>query len=329
MSKFKVVATSTTFGVVNKEPLAKLIEAGCEVVLNERGRPYTEEELIEIASDADAVIVGNDHITENVIKQLPNVKLYAKHGVGYDKIDVKAADEHGVYVTNVPGSNSNEVADLVFAFIGNLARHINIGNKEVREGIWNKRRGISMHKKTIGIIGTGHIGQLVIKRANGFDMNVLGYDMFESDEAKSLGLKYVSLDELLKESDFITLHLPSTPETKHIIDKEAFSKMKDNVLLINTAREDLVNLDDLNEALSNHEIGGFATDAYSTEPAEYKPYFDHENVLLTPHIGATTVDANLNMGLGAVESILAIKEGKKPRQEYIRNNVNFKTTESV
>lgn len=323
MNKFKVVTTSTTFGIVNKEPFEKLIDAGCEVILNELGRPYTEEELIEIADDADAVIVGNDHITKRVIEALPNVKLYAKHGVGYDKIDVDAADEQGVYVTNVPGSNSNEVADLVFAFIGNLARHINIGNKEVREGIWNKRRGISMYKKTIGIIGTGHIGRLVIKRANGYDMNVLGYDMYESNEARKLGLKYVNLDELLQKSDFITLHLPSTPETKHIIDKETFSKMKDNVLLVNTAREDLVNLDDLNEALSNKAIGGFATDAYSTEPAEYKPYFDHENVLLTPHIGATTLDANLNMGLGAVESILAIKNNQKPPAKYIRNTIKF------
>lgn len=323
MSGFKVVATSVTFGKVNEEPYRKLIEAGCEVILNELGRPYTEEELIEITQDCDVIIVGNDKISKKVIDNLEKAKLIAKHGVGIEKIDIAAADAKGIYVTNVPGSNSNEVADLVFAFIGNLARHINIGNAEVREGVWNKRRGVSLYKKTIGIIGTGNIGRLVAKRAKGYDMRILGYDLYPSQEAIELGLEYVDLETIYREADFITLHLPSTPETNQLLNKEAFSKMKPSVLIINSAREGLVDLDDLNDALVSKQIGGFASDAYSTEPAEYKPYFDHENVLLTPHIGATTLDANLNMGLGAVESVLAIKDGSKPPKKYIRNGIEF------
>lgn len=319
MSAFKIVATSVTFGKVNQEPYDRLIEAGCEVILNELGRPYTEEELIDITKNCDAIIVGNDKINRNVIEHLNKAKIIAKHGVGIEKIDIDAADEKGIFVTNVPGSNSNEVADLVFAFIGNLARHINAGNAEVREGIWNKRRGISLYKKTIGIVGTGNIGRLVAKRALGYDMRILGYDLYPSQEAIDMGVEYVDLDTIYREADFITLHLPSTPETDRLLNAEAFNKMKPSVLIVNSAREGLVDLDDLNEALTTQQIGGFATDAYSTEPAQYKPYFDHPNVLLTPHIGATTLDANLNMGLGAIESVLAIKDGKIPPKQYIRN----------
>lgn len=321
MSKFKVVTTSVTFGKINKEPYQRLIDAGCEVITNNLGRPYTHEEIIAVAKDADAIIVGTDHIPEFVVKELDNVKIIAKHGVGFDSIDLDYTKKHGVFVTNVPGSNSNEVADLVFGLLISLARNICLGNKEVRDGVWNKRSGISLYKKTLGVVGTGNIGISVIRRALGFGMNIIAYDLNQSKEALELGVKYVDLDTLLTESDFITLHLPNTPETERMIDKKAMEKMKDDVLLINTAREQLVNLDDLNDALANKVIRGYATDVYADEPTPFLPYFNHENVVVSPHIGATTKDANLVMGYGAVDCVLAVKDGNRPPEHCIRNGI--------
>lgn len=321
MSKFKVVTTSVTFGKINKEPYQRLIDAGCEVITNNLGRPYTHEEIVAVGKDADAIIVGTDHVPESVVRELENVKIIAKHGVGFDPIDLEYTKERGIFVTNVPGSNSNEVADLVFGFIISLARNICLGNKEVRDGLWNKRSGISLYKKTLGVVGTGNIGLSVIRRAVGFNMNIIAYDLNQNKEALELGVKYVDLDTLLTESDFITLHLPNTPETEGIIDKKAMKQMKDEVLLINTAREQLVNLDDLNDALANKVIRGYATDVYADEPTPYLPYFDNENVVLSPHIGATTKDANLVMGQGAVDCVLAVKEGKRPPEQCIRNGI--------
>lgn len=321
MTTFKVVTTSVTFGKINQQPYQRLIDAGCEVVANNLGRPYHQEEIIAVAKDADALIVGTDHVPESVIKKLESVKIIAKHGVGFDSIDLKAAKERGIFVTNVPGSNSNEVADLAFAFILALARNICLGNREVREGNWNKRSGISLYQKSLGVIGTGNIGRAVMKRAKGFDMTVLAYDVVQNKETKELGARYVSFDTLLKESDFITLHVPNTPETKGFINKVQLEKMKKDCLLINTARSQLINYADLNEALANKTIRGYATDVFADEPTPYLPVFDHENVVISPHIGATTKDANLVMGQGAVDCVLSVKDGKRPPEYCIRNGM--------
>lgn len=322
MTKFKVVATTVTFGKFNDAPIERLIEAGCEVTTNKKGRPFTKEEIIEESNGADALIVGTDKVTREVINHLDDsVKIIAKHGVGFDSIDLEAAKEKNIFVTNAPGANSNEVADLAIGFLLSLARNIPIGNKEVREGIWNKIVGISMKGKTIGVIGTGAIGSKVIKRTIGFDMEILAYDLIDNPEAINLGAEYVDKETLLKNSDFITLHLPNTPETHHFISKDELNIMKDNVLIVNTARAGLVDYGALNDALANGKVRGYATDDFEEEPTPYLDIFDYDNVIITPHIGATTIDANLIMGNKAVDCVLAVKDGKRPPEENIRNGM--------
>lgn len=322
MKKFKVVATTVTFGKFNDAPVERLIEAGCEVTTNKKGRPFTEKEIIEESKGADALIVGTDKVTKNVINNLDNsIKIIAKHGVGFDSIDLDAAKERNIFVTNVPGANSNEVADLAIGFLISLARNIPIGNKELREGIWNKKAGISMKGKTIGVVGTGAIGLEVIERTTGFDMKVLAYDLVENPEVISLGGEYVDKETLLRTSDFITLHLPNTPETRHFIGEKEIELMKDNVLIVNTARAGLVDYTALNKALTEGIVRGYATDDYEEEPTPYLDIFDHENVIISPHIGATTIDANLIMGNGAVDCVLAVKDGHRPPEDNIRNGL--------
>ncbi|GMA08451.1 2-hydroxyacid dehydrogenase [Tetragenococcus halophilus subsp. flandriensis] len=322
MNKFKVVATTVTFGKFNNAPVERLIKAGCEVTTNKKGRPFTEKEIIQESKGADALIVGTDKITNNVINNLDNsVKIIAKHGVGFDSIDLESARKRNIFVTNVPGANSNEVADLAIGFLISLARNIPIGNKEVREGIWNKRAGISMKNKTIGVIGTGAIGSEVIKRTIGFGMKVLAYDLVENSEVVELGAEYVDKETLLKDSDFITLHVPDTSETHHFIGKNELELMKENALIVNSARAGLVDYTALDKALTEGRIMGYATDDFEQEPTPYLNIFEHENVVVTPHIGATTIDANLTMGNGAVDCVLAIKNDKRPPEKNIRNGM--------
>jgi len=322
MNNFKVVATTVTFGKFNDAPIERLREAGCEIITNKKGRPFTEEEIIQESKGADALVVGTDKVTSDVISKLDDsIKIIAKHGVGFDSIDLEAAKKRGIFVTNVPGANSNEVADLAIGFLIALARNIPIGNKEVREGIWNKRAGISMKGKTIGVVGTGAIGTEVIKRTTGFEMKVLAYDLIENPEVISLGAEYVDKETLLKDSDFITLHVPDSSETHHFIGKNELEMVKDNALIINAARAGLVDYSALDKALKEKKIRGYATDDYEEEPTPYLDIFKHDNVIASPHIGATTIDANLTMGNGAVDCVLAVKNGQRPPEKNIRNGM--------
>ncbi|WP_018963685.1 phosphoglycerate dehydrogenase [Coprothermobacter platensis] len=312
MAKWKVVATAVTFGRINKEPLERLQKAGCEVLLNPYGRPLTEDEMIKLASDADAIIVGNDKVTRHIMENCKNLKLIAKHGVGTDGIDINAAKTLGITVTNAPATNNEEVADLTFGLMIALARGICKANTDTKNGKWIKPTGVSLYQKTIGIVGVGAIGRAVSKRATGFSMNILGYDTMENEEAKRLGLKFVPLDTLLQQSDFITLHLPLTNDTRNLLNKDRFQQIKKGAILINTARSQLLDMDALYKALTDGTLRGYGTDVYDFEPPEHLPFFDLENVILTPHIGGTTLESNLRMGNTAVDNVLAVLNGQIP-----------------
>ena len=312
MAKWKVVATAVTFGKINKEPVERLRKADCEVILNPYGRPLTEDEMIDLAKDADAIIVGNDKVTKRIMENCKKLKIVAKHGVGVDGIDVQAAKELGITVTNAPATNNEEVADLAFGFMLVLARGICKANMDTKNGKWIKPVGISLHGKTIGIVGVGAIGTAVARRARGFSMNILGYDVKENEEAKEVGTEFVALDTLLKESDFISLHLPLNEGTRNLLSKEKFQIIKKGAILVNTARSQLVDTEALYQALTDGTLRGYGTDVYDFEPPEHLPFFDLENVVLTPHIGGTTIESNLRMGNTAVDNVLAVLQGQTP-----------------
>lgn len=304
-----VASCAVTFGIFNKVPVERLEDAGCEVRLNPYGRPLTPAEIVEHAKDADVIILGNDRLDSATIGKLPNLKLVVRHGAGLDNIDFSELGKRDITVANTPGANKEETADLTFALILDLARMVTQNINQLKGGVWNKIPGRTLYGKTIGIIGVGAIGMAVASRAMGFGMDILGNDIIQRDEAARFGLLYTSLNELLSASDVVTIHAPLTSATKNLIGARELKRMKPGALLINTARAGVVREAALEKALMSGHLGGYAVDVYAKEPPDPTSYMSLPNVLTTPHIGSSTMEANLRMGDMAVDNILAFMNG--------------------
>lgn len=304
-----VASCAVTFGIFNKVPVERLEDAGCEVRLNPYGRPLTPAEIVEHAKDADVIILGNDRLDSATIGKLPNLKLVVRHGAGLDNIDFSELGKRDITVANTPGANKEETADLTFALILDLARMVTQSINQLKGGVWNKIPGRTLYGKTIGIIGVGAIGMAVASRAMGFGMDILGNDIVQRDEAARFGLLYTSLNELLSASDVVTIHAPLTSATKNLIGARELKRMKPGALLINTARAGVVREAALEKALMSGHLGGYAVDVYAKEPPDPTSYTSLPNVLTTPHIGSSTMEANLRMGDMAVDNILAFMNG--------------------
>lgn len=309
---FKVTSCSATFGVFTKEPLERLEAAGCEVWVNPTGRVLTKAEILRFAYDADAVIVGNDDFNADVIRRLPNLKLIARHGSGVNNIAFSEALRRGIVVTNTPGANAEETADLTFGLILDLERHISQMNYELKGDEWRKRPGHSLYGKTIGIIGVGQIGQAVARRAMGFGLDILGNDINPDESAAKTGLIFTSLNDLLKRSDIVTIHTPLTQATENLIGAKELRMMKDNAILVNTSRDGIIRHAALTKALTEGRLYGYASDVHEGEPPKHSSLFDMPNVLVTPHAGSATYEANYRMGMAVADNIIAFKDGATP-----------------
>ena len=309
---FKVASCAATFGVFTRDAVTRLESAGCEVKINPHGRVLTKAEIVDFAYDADAVIVGNDDFSAAVIDGLPNLRLIARHGSGVNNIDYSAAVKRGIVVTNTPGVNAEETADLTFGLILDLERHITLMNNELKGDAWKKRAGHSLHDKTIGIIGVGAIGRAVARRAMGFGMDILGNDIHPSEEATRLGLIYTSLNDLLRRSDIVTIHTPLTSATKNLIGAKELRMMKPEAILVNTARDGIIRHSALEKTLLSGQLYGYAADVHDGEPPKRSPIFDLPNVLVTPHAGSATYESNLRMGMAVADNIIAFKDGVTP-----------------
>lgn len=309
---FKVTSCSATFGVFTKEPLERLEAAGCEVWVNPTGRVLTKAEILRLAYDADAVIVGNDDFNADVIRRLPNLKLIARHGSGVNNIAFSEALRRGIVVTNTPGANAEETADLTFGLILDLERHISQMNYELKGDEWRKRPGHSLYGKTIGIIGVGQIGQAVARRAMGFGLDILGNDINPDESAAKTGLIFTSLNDLLRRSDIVTIHTPLTQATENLIGAKELRMMKDNAILINTSRDGIIRHAALTKALTEGRLYGYASDVHEGEPPKHSSLFDMPNVLVTPHAGSATYEANYRMGMAVADNIIAFKDGATP-----------------
>ena len=310
---FVVASCAATFGIFDTSALARLEAAGCTVRVNPYGRPLTSDEIVDYAHDCDAIVLGNDYLDAATIDRLPNLKLIARHGAGFDGIDFAEAMRRGITITNTPGANREETADLTFALILDLARMITQTVTQLKSGVWNKIPGRSLYGKTIGIIGVGAIGMSVAARAMGFGMDILGYDIVRRDEASHYGLLYTSLDELLEKSDVVTIHAPLTSATRNLLGAREFRRMKEGALLINTARAGhRARVRPRARADSRVSLGGYAVDVYEHEPPTLPKFFELPNVLTTPHIGSATLEANRRMGDVVADNIIAFKDGKEP-----------------
>jgi len=265
------------------------------------------EELKAIIHKYDGLAIrSSTTVTAELLEAATNLKVIGRAGIGTDNIDKAAATEKGVIVMNTPFGNSTTTAEHTLSMMMALARSIPQANASTHAGKWEKSKfmGVELYNKTLGVIGCGNIGAIVIDRALGMKMKVIGFDPFLTDErAIEMGIEKVELDVLYKRSDFITLHVPKTDKTANMINKDAFTKMKDGVRIMNVARGGLINEDDLLVALNSGKVAGAALDVFSEEPANKNVLFGHENVICTPHLGASTIEAQDNVAIQVAEQL--------------------------
>ena len=289
--------------------------------------PWVEPERWEReVSQVDAVISRKGKVTrEHMEKSRGRLKIVARTGVGVDpsRVDLDAAQEHRVWVTNMPGSNSVSVAELVFGQMIALVRHIIEANRAVKENRWEdylQFLGTELANKTIGIIGMGNIGTRVAIRARAFEMSFLVYDPYiPESHVTALGGRWVGLNDLLSESDFVTIHCPLTHETKRMIGEKHLSLMKTSAYLINMARGGIVDEDALYRVLSQKRIAGAALDVMENEPpGKNHPLFQLNNAIFTPHLGAVTREASKRAEWGAAEEVVRVLEGKSPKNPAVQ-----------
>ncbi len=309
----KVLVTARSFASSNE---AKSLLEGQKysITWNPYGRPLNEQELVALIPGMDALITGTDEVTDKVIAAgMPTLKVIGKYGVGYDNIDVTAAKQQGVQVTFTPGVLTKAVAELAMGLLLAAARNIAAMDLLVRQGKWERITGTELSGKTMGIVGTGNIGKEVAKRAAAFDMNVIAYDVFPNNEfAAQYGIRYVSLSELFKEADFISLHTPSMPETVGMIDMKCLQSMKNTAVLINTARGDLIVGEHLIKALQEGIIAGAGLDTFALEPLRDERFFKLSNVVLSPHAGSNTRETVARMSIMVATDVIAVLTGNLP-----------------
>ncbi|MEM2144427.1 MAG: D-glycerate dehydrogenase [Candidatus Jordarchaeaceae archaeon] len=290
-------------------------EAQVEVHLGDS--PCPKDKIMEQVKKVHGLVTMlNDRIDSEIINQGENLIVISNVAVGYDNIDVEAATKKGVYVTNTPGVLDDATADLAFALLLSIARRIPEADSFVRSGFWkgwdpHLLLGSDLRDKTLGIIGLGRIGTEVARRAKGFKMNVIYYQRQRATEKeRSMGVKYASLDELLSTSDYISIHVPLTNETRGMIGRNEINKMKKTAYLINTSRGPVVDEEALYEALKEERIRGAALDVFLKEPIDPEnPLLKLKNVVVTPHIGSATIETRTRMAILAAENtIKAIKK---------------------
>ncbi|TDQ81540.1 D-3-phosphoglycerate dehydrogenase [Dongia mobilis] len=282
-------------------------------IFQERGIDVTEKiglkpkELAAIIGDFDGLAVRSaSKVTADVLAAAAKLKVVGRAGIGVDNIDVKAATARGICVMNTPFGNNITTAEHSVAMMMALARHIPEANSSTHQGKWEKSRfvGVELYAKTLGLVGCGNIGSIVADRAQGLKMKVIAYDPFLSPErALDLGVEKVDLDALLARADFISLHTPLTDQTRNLIDAAALAKCRDGVRIINCARGGLVVEADLKAALDSGKVAGAALDVFPVEPATENILFGHPNVVCTPHLGASSTEAQLNVAIQVAEQM--------------------------
>lgn len=301
---------------------AQLEALGAPFLHNRSDESWRQEELIEKAQGATAVIcLLSDQMDGDVMDRLPDLRLIANVAVGYDNVDVDAASQRGILVTNTPDVLTETTADLAFALLLAIARRIPESDAYMRAGnyqrfeLFPEMLGVDVYGKTLGIVGLGRIGTAVAKRgAHGFDMPILysGRSRYPEKEAQLNG-RYVSFDELLAQSDFISINVSLNDETRHLFDKAAFQKMKPTACLVNTARGPVVKESDLLWALREEEIRGAALDVFEFEPEMVAGLAEiHDRLVVAPHIGSATIETRQKMAQIAVDNVAAILRGKRP-----------------
>jgi D-3-phosphoglycerate dehydrogenase len=309
----KILVTPASFKPDTVGPaMDRLRSFAGTLVFNPEKRPLTEDELIPLLDGCDGCVAGLDSFSRKVIESTKILKVISRYGTGVDNVDVAAAREKNIMVCNTPGVNAQAVADLTFGFMLSLVRRLPLLDRTTREGQWDRSIGAELYQKTIGILGLGYVGKAVARRAAGFSMRILACSPdIDQEYARANGITPVSFNELVSESDFLSLHLPLKAETQHIISADVMRKMKKGALLINTARGGLLDEAAAYDLLKSGHLGGLALDVYETEPPRNSPLFTLNNVIFTPHTAAHTAEATAAMASLSVQNLIDVLSGKQ------------------
>lgn len=315
---------------INEKGIENLKEVADVVV----DTSITPEELLNTISEYHGIVVrSRTKVTREVIEKAANLQIIARAGVGVDNIDLDAATEKGIMVVNSPESTSITVAEHTMGLLLTLARKLSIADKSVKEGKWEKKKfmGVELRNKTLGVIGMGRIGSQVVNRCKAFEMDVLTYDPYLPEEvANQMCVTLTDLETVLKNADFITIHVPLTPETKHLISTKEFEMMKEDAFITNCARGGIIDEEALYEALVNNKIGGAALDVYEDEPpAEDSKLFELENIVLTPHIAASTKEAQRDAAIIVADEIIELFQGGTPQNVLNMPRIDKNTYQEI
>jgi D-3-phosphoglycerate dehydrogenase len=310
----RLLVTPTSYGKNDGRLKTELEAVVGEVIYNPTGKPLSSDEVAELLPGIDGYIAGLDGIDAHALLQADRLKVIARYGVGVDNVDLDAAKEKGIVVTNTPGANSVSVAELALGLMLALARQIPEAVEAVHQGKWPRYAGISLEGKTVGLLGLGAIGKQLARRLCGFDCRILAYDPFADEVfARENHVELAAVEYVIAQADFVSLHLPLLPETRCLVNDDFLSRMKKGSYLINTSRGEVIDEDALLRALQGGHLKGAGLDAFTVEPP------DPANLLLalpqviaTPHLGAQTDGATSNMGWLALRDCLAVLKNEEP-----------------
>lgn len=276
----------------------------------------SHEERLAIIKDYDGLVIRSaTKVTPDLLDAADNLKVVGRAGAGLDNVDIPAATAKGVVVMNTPGQNSNAAAELAITMVFALSRHLYRACDSLKSCRWEKKalQGREVMGKTLGVVGYGNIGQIVGELGRGIKMNVLAYDPFMSDDQiKALGANPAPFEDILSQSDFVTIHVPKSKETANLFNAETIAKMKDGAYLINCARGGIIDEDALYDALTSNKLAGAALDVFATEPPGEHKLLELENFICTPHLGASTLEAQINVAVAVAEQMIKyLKDGEK------------------
>jgi phosphoglycerate dehydrogenase-like enzyme len=318
----KVLISPAPLAGIDGVHLHVLRDAGFEIVFPRRVAQLTEDELLDQLRGVSAALAGSEPYTRRVLQAHPQLRVIARAGVGYDAVDTAAATDFGMAVTIAPGTNQDSVAEHTFALILALAKHLIPQHLGTRAGKWPRQANLPLRSRTLGIAGLGRIGKAVALRGEVFGMNLLAYEPFPDQRfVAEHKITLVPMEKLLAESDYLSLHVPLTPESKYLINQRTLALMKPTAFLVNTARGALVCEADLIEALRTKRLAGAALDVFEEEPPPQNALFTMDNVVLTPHAAGVDLQSRDDMAESAARAIVDLSRGLWPAEKVVNPEV--------
>lgn len=300
-------------------------ESGWDYVFSPVSHQLTEDELMATLKGIDACVAGSEPYSRKVVAAHPQLRVIARAGVGYDAVDVPAATERGIAVCTTPGTNHDSVAEYTFTLMLALAKNLVNLHQQTMAGKWPRQVLVPLRGRTLGILGLGRIGKAVALRGKAFGMKLIAYEPYPDQKfIADQGISLMPMDDVIRQADFLTVHVPLTAESKHFINKKTLAMMKPTAYFINTARGGLQNEHDLAEALRTKKIAGAGIDVFEVEPPGKSPLFEVDNVIVAPHVAGIDSQALEEMAMSAARSIVRLFKGEWPEAEVVNKEVRGK-----